>query len=193
VRRDVYVALGGLDEGRWARDMEDVEFGHRLVDAGHRIDVIPAIQGTHLKRYTVRTMVATDLVHRAIPWSRLVLQGHLRSDRFVASWPQRISAACAMATVAGGVAVARDRRALVPLLVASLGFVAVNLPLWRFLARVRSVGFSLACIPLHLLYALVTAVGFGYALARPGTTDRATGEAAAVSRRQPGDVTRPRP
>jgi glycosyltransferase involved in cell wall biosynthesis len=169
VRRDVYLSLGGLDEGRWARDMEDVEFGHRLVDAGHDIAVMPWIQGTHLKRYSLRSMVETDLLHRAIPWSRLLLQNNDHGDRFVVSWPQRISAASAVATVACASVTVRDRRALVPLTIASSSFVLANMPLWRFLRRTRSAGFALTCMPLHLVHALVTAVGLTCALVRPGS------------------------
>lgn len=183
VRRDVYLSLGGLDEGRWAHDMEDVEFGHRLVDAGHDIDVMPWIQGTHLKRYSLRSMVETDLVHRAIPWSRLLLQSNDHGDRFVVSWPQRVSAAGAVAAVACAAVTVRDRRALVPLAIASSGFVLANMPLWRFLRRTRSTGFSLACMPLHLIHALVTAVGLAYALVRPGATDGSTGGASVDSAR----------
>jgi cellulose synthase/poly-beta-1,6-N-acetylglucosamine synthase-like glycosyltransferase len=169
VRAEVYRALGGFDEGRWARNMEDVEFGHRLVDAGHHIDVLPEIQATHLKPFTLRSMVETDLLQRAVPWSRLMLASQFRSDRFVASWPQRISAASAVATVASAACLAPCRRASIALLVASGTFALANLPLWRFLARTRSVPFALACVPLHLVYAITTAVGFGYALIRPAS------------------------
>jgi len=167
VRRDIFDAVGGFDEGRWARDMEDVEFGHRLVDAGHGIDVMPEIQGTHLKRYSVGSMVESDLVHRAIPWSRLILQSHLRSDRFVTSWPQRLSAGSVVAMSAAAFGITCDRRAWAALLAASASFLLVNLSLWRFLTRVRSLPFALASVPLHLLHSGSTVVGFAAALARP--------------------------
>lgn len=175
VRRDVYLQLGGLDEGTWARDMEDVEFGHRLVDAGHTVDVLPHIQGTHLKQFTLRSMLSTDLLHRAIPWSTLMLQDHLRTDAFVTSWEQKASAASAsllvLAALLAVVAAVAGSSSLVAALLgvavtALVVFVAVNLPLWRFLAGAKTVGFAVASVPFHVLHALASATGFGIALVR---------------------------
>lgn len=165
VRREVFTAMGGLDEHTWARNMEDVEFGHRVVDAGHTIVVLPAVQGTHHKQFTVASMVRTDLFNRAIPWSSLMLDSGMRTDPFVASSPQTISVAMSMlvllgllvwplATIGGWVA-----------LVALVVFVAVNARLWGFFVRTRGVGFALATIPLHLLHSLLAGVGFAVALA----------------------------
>jgi len=165
VRRDVFTDMGGLDEHTWARNMEDVEFGHRVVDAGHTIVVLPAVQGTHHKQFPVGSMVRTDLFNRAIPWSSLMLASGMRTDPFVASSPQTISVATSMllvlgllvwplATIGGWVA-----------LVALAVFVAVNARLWRFFTRTRGVGFALVAIPLHLLHSLLAGVGFAVALA----------------------------
>jgi len=172
VRRDVFVALGGLDEGNWARNMEDVEFGHRLVDAGHTVDVLPHIQGTHMKRFTFTSMVKTDLLDRAIPWSTLMLRDHLRSDRFVTSSEQVTSAACSWIIAAATAAAIVLNFADAPLALLAAGlaggaavvFLAVNVSLWRFLARTRSGAFAAFCVPLHLLHAGVSALGFGLAL-----------------------------
>lgn len=175
VRRDVFLELGGLDDATWARDMEDVEFGHRLVDAGHTVDVLPHIQGTHLKDFTLRSMVRTDLLHRAIPWSTLMLTDHLRSDAFVTSWEQKASALCSLVLVGGSLAAAVAALAGASATAAALGvgavaalvtFVLVNLSLWRFLARSRGPVFVLTAVPLHVLHALLSATGFGIALAR---------------------------
>jgi glycosyltransferase involved in cell wall biosynthesis len=167
VRRHVFDSLGGLDEVLWARNMEDVEFGHRLTDAGHAIVVDPSLQGTHLKHYTVSSMVRSDLIDRAIPWSRLLLQSNRHTDGFVTSWLQRLSALCAIGIVATGPATLVNRRFVAPLVVALGGFTAVNLPLWRFLARSRSVPFAAASWPLHLLHSVTSAIGFACAVATP--------------------------
>ncbi|MCX5966636.1 MAG: glycosyltransferase [Cyanobacteria bacterium] len=75
VRRQAFLALGGFDAAAYDRPcIEDIEFGLRLSDAGGRIELDPAIQGTHHKRWTLASMVATDIRQRAIPWSQLLLQ-----------------------------------------------------------------------------------------------------------------------
>lgn len=73
VRRDRFLALGGFDAVAYRRpSIEDIEFGLRLSDAGGPILLDPSIQCTHLKRWTLRSMVITDIRQRAIPWSQLL-------------------------------------------------------------------------------------------------------------------------
>lgn len=164
VRKDVFEQLGGLDTDRWARDMEDVEFGHRLVDAGHTIDVMPDICGTHYKRFTLRSMIRVDLRNRAIPWSHLMIANRFRTDEFVTSPSQVLSAlfvalllvalaVTPFAPIAGWVALA-----------AFLAFVGVNASLWRMLARSGGVVFALRCIPLHLVHTTISGLGFVFAV-----------------------------
>ena len=79
VRRDVFFQLGGFDP-RW-RYLEDIEFGHRLHLGGHRIQLCKELQMTHCKRYTLQSLVRSDLIGRAIPWTRLMLGTRVvRSD-----------------------------------------------------------------------------------------------------------------
>jgi hypothetical protein len=74
VRRDRFLALGGFDAEAYHQPcIEDIEFGLRLSDAGGKILLDSAIQGTHHKRWSLGLMVRTDILQRAIPWSRLLL------------------------------------------------------------------------------------------------------------------------
>ncbi len=74
VRRNRFLALGGFDAEAYHQPcIEDIEFGLRLSDAGGKILLDPAIQGTHHKRWSLGLMVRTDILQRAIPWSRLLL------------------------------------------------------------------------------------------------------------------------
>jgi GT2 family glycosyltransferase len=163
VRRDVFTDMGGLDEHTWARNMEDVEFGHRVVDAGHVIRVLPAAQGTHHKQFTVGSMIRTDLFNRAIPWSSLMLDSGMRTDPFVASSPQTISVAASLLVVLGLLAWPVTTIGAWVAAVSLLAFLMVNTRLWLFFARARGVGFAIATIPLHLLHSLLAGVGFAVA------------------------------
>ncbi|MEB3327524.1 MAG: glycosyltransferase [Synechococcus sp.] len=74
VRRTRFLELGGFDAVTYHRPcIEDIEFGLRLHDDGGKILLDPTIQGTHHKRWTLGTMVSTDIFQRAIPWSHLLL------------------------------------------------------------------------------------------------------------------------
>ena len=71
IRRDAFFAVGGFDPGR--RFLEDVEMGHRLSQAGHRIWLNKRLMFYHCKRYTLLGLIRSDVVGRAIPWTRLIM------------------------------------------------------------------------------------------------------------------------
>jgi GT2 family glycosyltransferase len=74
VRRSVFVSVDGFDAARFPRpSIEDIELGYRLRRAGHRIRLDKGLQGTHLKRWSFWSMLRTDVMQRALPWSRLIL------------------------------------------------------------------------------------------------------------------------
>jgi GT2 family glycosyltransferase len=163
VRRAAFEDVGGFDEGRYAHAIEDIELGTRLVAAGYRIRVDPSIQGTHLKRWTLVSMVKTDVWGRAIPWARLILsRGDLPDDLNV-SQRQRLCVAATGVGMLAALGAPWSGWAGVTAL-ASLGLVLVlNLDWLRFLARVRGLGFALGAVPLQLLYHFYSGASFGYA------------------------------
>ncbi|MGK2925348.1 MAG: glycosyltransferase family 2 protein [Lysobacterales bacterium] len=72
VRRQVFQAAGGFSESFARPSIEDIELGYRLRAAGHRIRLLKDMQGTHLKRWTLRNMVHTDIFLRGAPWVELL-------------------------------------------------------------------------------------------------------------------------
>ncbi|HEX8207860.1 MAG TPA: glycosyltransferase, partial [Solirubrobacteraceae bacterium] len=93
VRRETFLAAGGFDDRRYPRPMlEDVELGLRLTDDGHRIAILPDVQGTHLKDWNLRAMVRTDLVDRGVPWMRLLLERRSAPAVLNLGWRHRASA-----------------------------------------------------------------------------------------------------
>ena len=75
IRREAFLAVGGFDPGvTRSADVEDIHLGYRLTAAGFRVAVDPSCQVEHLKRYNVRAMFASDVFHRAIPWTRAMLE-----------------------------------------------------------------------------------------------------------------------
>jgi hypothetical protein len=159
VRRAAFDSAGGLDpERRW---LEDVELGARLVQAGARIELDPAIQGTHLKRYTLGSMLHVDTVERAIPWVDLMLAGRAPHSSLNAGARHRSSALLALGTV-GAAALRRPRIALL-----GLGaFAFLNAGLYAKIARRRGRVEAATAVPLHVLHhvSAVAAIPAGVAL-----------------------------
>lgn len=102
VRSDALDAVGGFDPNeRW---LDDVDLGMRMAAAGFRIELRPEIQGTHLKRWTLRSMIWTDFAIRGIPWVRLLFRHRTLSTELNLGWRHRVSAVGAVATAAALVA-----------------------------------------------------------------------------------------
>lgn len=161
VRADAFAAAGGFDARRYDRPaIEDVELGARLAAAGLRIELDPLVRGTHLKRWTLRSMVATDFARRGVPWVRLMLERREAARSLNAAPCQRLAAAAALAA-ALALGARRPRAALG----AGAVMVAANAPFYALLARRGGPALALAGVPLHALHHLTAAAAVPAALA----------------------------
>jgi glycosyltransferase involved in cell wall biosynthesis len=161
VRRAVFEAIGGFDVARFPRpSIEDIALGYRLRAAGHRIRLDKGLQGTHLKRWTLATLVRTDIMQRAIPWARLVLESGTTLDDLNLSQGQRWSAI--LVALAGcSIILSWFRGWFLGLAVAAvMGVLILNRELYIFFYRQHGFRFLAACIPLHLLYFVYSGVSY---------------------------------
>lgn len=152
VRRAAFDAVGGFDpEERW---LDDVDLGMRLVAAGFRIELRPDIQGTHLKRWTLRTMIWTDFAIRGVPWVQLLFKHRTLSNELNLGWRHRASAASTLGAV--GALVARR-----PLGIAvGLGvLVALNRPFYALVLRREGPSRAAAAVGLHAIHHLTAVAG----------------------------------
>jgi glycosyltransferase involved in cell wall biosynthesis len=159
VRRREFAAAGGFeDDRRW---LEDVELGARLNARGAHVELDPAIQGTHLKAWSLAGMVKMDFAQRGIPWVQLALSGRAPSDALNLRWRHRLSAALS----AGGLLALLTRRPL-RAMVAVLGLVALNRSFYALLARRQGPVRAAAGVGLHAVHHLAgaAAVPAGIAL-----------------------------
>jgi hypothetical protein len=151
VRRGAFEAVGGFDV-TIPTSIEDIEFGSRLHRRAGRIELDPAIQGKHLKRWSLATMVRTDLRLRGTPWVRLALQGRATTQGLNLAWPHRVSAASCVVMLVSVIA-RRPRIAA-----ASLGVLGVlNHRFYRLLAQ-RGPRYVVSGVCLHVLHHLTSAV-----------------------------------
>lgn len=170
VRRAAFLGVHGFDAWHYRRpSIEDIELGHRLRLAGHRIRLDPTIQCTHLKHWRLYGMLRTDLFDRGVPWVQLLLQeGRLGTMRALnLRRREKVNTACAGLALASLLALpwAGPEWTWLPL-VLLLPIVVTNLPLYRFFRRQRGLWFALAVLPLHLAYYVLNgfAVVFGWLL-----------------------------
>jgi GT2 family glycosyltransferase len=167
VRRDAFLAVGGFDERRYPRpSIEDIELGYRLSDAGYRIRFRPDLTVKHLKAWTLRGLVRTDVVDRGVPWTELMLRRGGMPNELNVRWRERFSVVAAWLLL-GLLAVAPWRpAALLPAAAAGAWLTVAHVDLYRFLARRGGLPFALAAVPLHWLYLAYCGVAFLWGAAR---------------------------
>jgi GT2 family glycosyltransferase len=161
VRRRAFLAAGGFDSDRYPHpSIEDIDLGHRLSAAGAQVELDPAIQGTHLKAWTLRSMLWTDFARRGVPWVALQLRNRRVSTALNCGWRHRLSAsACALGAafmVLG-----------LPLLAlaAVVTVLGLNRTFYALLARQLGPGQAVAGVALHGAHHLVSVVALPVGLA----------------------------
>lgn len=159
IRTRPFLEAGGFDAGLFPRpQIEDIELGYRLRERGGRILLDPTIQGTHLKRWTLKSVIKTDLLDRGVPWMRLLVRwSRTHSDRSGTLSVRRLEKV-KTALLGLGLAVLAVGLVLAHAVVAGLGVaclavvVAMNGPVYAWFAQRRGWIFALGVIPLNLLY-----------------------------------------
>jgi hypothetical protein len=164
IRRSVFEAMAGFDAETFRHpSIEDIDLGVRMRRAGYRICLDKALQGKHLKRWTLASMIRTDVTRRATPWAKLILEGGRTPDDLNLKRAQRVSGALvALAAALAPLGVIQWQFAAAA--TAALGIVIfLNRDLYAFLARQGGWRFSAGCIPLHLLYYGYSVMSYGLA------------------------------
>jgi glycosyltransferase involved in cell wall biosynthesis len=171
VRAGVFREAGMYDEWHFTRpQIEDIELGHRIRALGHRIVLRPEIQGSHLKQWTLRGMVLTDLNDRGVPWTRLLVQEGqaLAGGSLNIKNVEKVNTLLTcMAVVFVFAAIWTGRSQLLFGTIDCLLWVLfVNRSLYTFFESARGFFFALAVVPLHLLYYVLNGMAafFGWML-----------------------------
>jgi glycosyltransferase involved in cell wall biosynthesis len=171
IRRSAFLASGGFDAERYpSPSTEDIELGLRLSRAGHVVHVAREIQVKHLKAWTGLSMMKSDILDRAVPWSRLILDGGSMPADLNLRWSHRLSAVLAALLAATLLFLAFGHHnfygipAKAAAVVATILLLIQVLPLdgafYGFLLRRRGVLFVLRAVPVHMLYYLYSGTTF---------------------------------
>lgn len=154
IKRSVFEEMGGFDEKHFPRCIEDIELGYRIRRTGRRILLDPDLQGTHLKRWTLGSMIRTDVFCRAIPWTRLILETKSAPDDLNLRDGQRVSVGLVGLAVASLAAAPFRIEASAVAAVALAMVLVLNRSLYGFFVRHRGPVFAGGAAALHLLYFL---------------------------------------
>jgi GT2 family glycosyltransferase len=155
IRRDRYLAVGGLSELYDKPSIEDIELGGRLNAIGMPIQIFPQLRVKHLKKWTFKNWVFTDLFRRGIPWVRLMRARKDWTSQLNFSWSQRIANLGAVAFVMCiPLTLAHPAFALLGFLGLD-AFLMLNFRFFQLVRWKRGTRASIAVVPLHIVYALI--------------------------------------
>lgn len=168
VRKRVFLALGGFDEGYRKPCIEDIELGYRLRQSNYNIRLCKCIQVKHLKHWTPFSLLRAEVFYRALPWMALLLK--IRQDRpqqyqrFASDlnlkWSSRVSVALTYAFCLAVAAALWFQPALWIAGGLALGLLAINWPVYQFFYRKRGALFAARVLPWHWLYYLYSGLAF---------------------------------
>lgn len=161
VRADVFRSLGGFDCEQFAvPSIEDIELGARIRQVGHRILLERSIQAKHLKKWTVASLLRTDIFCRAVPWSRLILTSQgLINDMNLKTNDRASAALAAMLVLLIPLSIWQP---VLLLVIAGIlaGFVYLNRRLLGFFMDLKGPLFAGAAVPWQMLYFLYSGFTF---------------------------------
>jgi len=161
IRRGVFLEVGGFDLEKYpVPSIEDIELGYRLRERGHRILLDKDLQVKHLKRWFFWPLLRTEIVCRAAPWSRLILECRRTALDLNLKVADRVSSVLAGLLVILPLGALLWPPALALWLACLLLVVVLNRAFYGFFLRRRGLLFTLRVIPVHLLYYLYSAGTF---------------------------------
>lgn len=155
IRKEAFSRCGGFDVSYGRPAVEDIELGLRLKASGGRILLDPEIQVTHLKRWTLMSMIRTDVFDRGVPWMRLILRSGFMPDDLNVRISQRLSVVAVYLLVLAVYFQAEWAGLACAFLVAAL-----NARFYSFLAARRGWQFLLPAVPLHFLFHFYSGIAF---------------------------------
>ena len=164
MRKSVFEQFGGFDATRYKEPtIEDVALGMEITRAGHRILLDKRLMVKHLKRWTFLSLVRTDIFHRAVPWTRLILNSRNLPSDLNFDKRSRASVALVAALASSVVLLALSlvqpwKQVQLPLAALALScaslLLLINRRLYNFLAKKRGWCFTAGAVLTHWLYFL---------------------------------------
>ncbi len=150
IRRDVFLNFGGFEE---SSRLEDIEIGYRLRSAGHRIGFNHHMFAKHLKRWTIGSLIRSDIFDRALPWTELILQYRNSARDLNLDSTNRRSVIWVFVMLSAAIASAFFPMISLPIIaIAMVALLILNRKLYGFFYRSRGLMFVCRAILLHWLY-----------------------------------------
>lgn len=160
VRREAFLAVGGFDERFERPSIEDIDLGYRLTAAGHQILLDPTLAVCHLKRWTLWSMLKSDVLDRGVPWTQLILRYRQFDSDLNVKTTYRLSVVAAYLAALFAIGGLLDARLFAGVLPPLALLAYWGWDYYRFFAGKRGLAFALGVFPLHVLTHLYNGISF---------------------------------
>lgn len=157
IKRQVFLDFDGFDEGY--RSLEDIELGYRLHQAGHRIFLNKDIQLTHCKEYSLLGLLKSDVLHRAVPWTKIMLGKRVFRNDLNTKSNNVLSVPLAFLLLLNIPLIGLFRQSVYAFVGLLAIFIALNAQFYAFIWRQKKTVFTLKAIVMHWFNYVYSGVG----------------------------------
>ena len=167
IRREVFLGAGGYDETYERPCIEDIELGYRLKAAAHRIRLLPDLQVKHLKRWSAQSLIKTDMLDRAAPWTELIWHHFTHQKPRVLndlnlSFSYRVSLVTSFLLMGALIGAFFTAWSIPLVLILGTVFIALQIPFVRFFRTKRGRRFAARALAWRFGYDIYSGLGFCY-------------------------------
>jgi glycosyltransferase involved in cell wall biosynthesis len=161
IRREVFIEHSGFDCKKFAvPSIEDIDLGFRLRRSGRQILLDANIQAKHLKKWEVASHLRTEILCRALPWSRLIIENQGMINDMNLKTQDRLSAVLVGLSLLLLPLSIWQPVLLILLLGCLAAIVALNREILGFFVRKRGYLFAAMTLPWQFLYFFYSGVVF---------------------------------
>jgi GT2 family glycosyltransferase len=172
IRRDIFLAIGGFDERYRRPCVEDIDLGYRLRAAQYPVRLIKALQVKHLKRWTFLSLLKSDILDRALPWTELIIRYRVFRNDLNLRHSDRLSVVAIYALLATALLGVRSPGWFAVSGGLGLLLLILNIRTYRFFAARRGLPFAAIGMALHWLSLVYGGVAFAAGVVRYGLVPR---------------------
>ena len=161
IKRTVFLEMQGFNGSVYkSPEVEDIDLGYRLTEASRTIRLEKDLQVKHLKAWTPLKLIRADLIHRAIPWTKLILQHQKIPNDLNLKISNKISVILVFCLPLFLIYSYWNAWFLLPFMIFFTLFLFLNYPLYDFFHHKRGKRFLLKALPWHCLFYIISGIGF---------------------------------
>ncbi|MXO60729.1 glycosyltransferase [Altererythrobacter salegens] len=166
IRRDIFLACGGFDAEKFVYpSVEDIELGVRIINAGHRIRLVPEALAKHYKDWSLWRVWHTDVARRALPWARIIVSEKTTCSNLNVSLTERVRAGIAVLLIIQLLISLFQPLFAIPTIALTTLYLVLNSGFFGLLVRRISFGRAIGAIAMHLCYHVYSCSTFVLVLA----------------------------